>query len=396
MKEVKELLENIISNKKLIQGVISNRKKKNDPEYNKISFKLVDIKGQIQLQLEYHYDKKVKHENLSFNEGIREILSLSDLYFKQIVVFTIEADYQIFTKKKGEAKILKQKATKSMIDFSHNRKKNYVIEEGEKVPFLVKLGVMNEDGKVLKKKYDKFKQINRFLEMVSDIVPNLDTHRRLNIIDFGSGKSYLTFALYHYLVNILGRDVNIIGLDLKEDVIDLCNKLSEELNFDKNLKFIIGDIKGFQGLDKVDMVVTLHACDTATDDAIVKAVSWDADVILSVPCCQHELLNKIHNPVMRPMEKHGIIKERLSALITDSVRVNILEILGYSTQILEFIDMEHTPKNLLIRAIKRKDKSPEDINEYMDFKKFWGIEPYIETALGEKLQDIIMGKEKGK
>lgn len=386
MEDIELLLEDIIIKEKLIYGVLSNKKKKNDASYNKVNIKPVLIKESKKLQFAYEYNNKVIHKNLDNLEAIEEIMKLIREDFRQGMLFTPEADYQILISKKGKGNILKKKPTKDSIDLSHNRKKTYIIDEGGKCDFLVRLGVMNENGKVLSKKYDKFRQINRFLEMVADIIPKIKTEKTLNIVDFGCGKSYLTFALYHYLVNILGLDVNIVGLDLKQDVIDFCNEVAVDLNYNR-LKFVYGDIKDFQGFEKVDMVVTLHACDTATDAALAKAVSWEAQGILSVPCCQHELFNLIHNPIMDPMEKHGIIKEKLSSLITDSIRANVLEILGYSTQLLEFIDMEHTPKNILIRAIKTNNSNKEAIAQYLDFKKFWGIEElYIEKALGEKLK----------
>ncbi len=388
MKQIIQLLEDVIFENKLIYSVISNMKGKNDIEYKKVTIKPVQMKNTVLLQFEYHFEKKVIHKNLNNEEAISEIFSLLDNFSKQGVIYTTEADYQIFVNKKNKVRILKNKPSRNKVDIRHNKKKNYIIQDGTPCPFLVKLGVMNENGNVHKKRYNKFRQINKFLEMVSDVVSNLNKDKTINIVDFGCGKSYLTFALYHYLVNMQGIDVNIVGLDLKEDVINLCSKLAIELNFDK-LKFFKGDIKGFEGFDKVDMVVTLHACDTATDDALVKAVEWEADVILSVPCCQHELFNKIHNPVMKSMVKHGIIKERLSALITDSIRAEILEILGYSTQIMEFIDMEHTPKNILIRAVKSKSKNKEAIKDYIAFKEFWNITPYIESAMGERLKDIL-------
>ena len=227
--------------------------------------------------------------------------------------------------------------------------------------------------------------------MVEDAIPDLEKDKTINIIDFGCGKSYLTFALYHYLVNILNLDVNIIGLDLKEDVIKFCNEVAGDLNYTK-LKFIHGDIQNFEEAKDVDMVVTLHACDTATDAALVKAINWNAKIILSVPCCQHEFYDKIQNPVLEPMLKHGIIKEKLSSLVTDSLRANVLEILGYQVQLLEFIDMEHTPKNILIRAIKTDNKdNKEAIKSYIEFKKFWDLEDiYIERELG----DLFIDKSK--
>ncbi len=389
MEDIALLIEDIIQDEKLIYTVLSNLKKKGEATFSKVSIKPVLLKEGKKLQFTYEYEKKVTHNNMDFKEATLEINKLLNDYFRQAMIFTIEADYQILISKKGKATILKKKPTKENIDLSHNRKKAYIIEEGKPNNFLIRLGVMNENGKVLSKKYDKFKQINRFLEMVADVIPKIKTDKTLNIVDFGCGKSYLTFALYHYLVDMLQLDVNIIGLDLKHDVINFCNEVACDLSYDR-LKFIHGDIKDFKELDRVDMVVTLHACDTATDAALVKAVNWEAQAILSVPCCQHELLDIIHNPIMIPMEKHGIIKEKLSSLVTDSIRANVLEILGYSTQLLEFIDMEHTPKNVLIRAIKTDNQSKDAVKQYLDFKKFWGIEElYIEKALEERLKKYI-------
>ncbi len=387
MDEVIKLLEEIILNDEIIYGVLSNLRRKDEESFNKVTIKPVLIKDEIKLQFTYEYKNKVLHKNLEASEFISEVEKLLIENFKQGIIFTKEADYQILVNKKGKANILKKKPTKEKIDLSHNRKKSYIIEDGEPVDFLIRLGVMNENGKVVSKRYDKFRQINRFLEMVADVIPKINKDKTLNIIDFGCGKSYLTFALYHYLVNILNLDVNIIGLDLKEDVILFCNEVAMDLNYDR-LKFIHGDIKDYEGLDNVDMVVTLHACDIATDAALVQAVNWEAKAILSVPCCQHEFYDKIHNPVLEPMLNHGIIKEKLASLVTDSLRANVLEILGYQVQLLEFINMEHTPKNILIRAIKTDNKNnKETIDKYIKFKEFWGLKDlYIEKELGDRFK----------
>ena len=373
MKQVSKLINSIILNGEFIEGNISNPRKKDENSYNKIDIKPVLIKEEIKIQFAYNYKTKVIHENLSPKEAVENIMEILN-NFRQGIFFTKDADYQILISKKGKAKILKKNPTKLEIDLSHNRKKEYIIEEGTPCDFLIRLGVMNKDGKVLAKRYDKFRQINRFLEMVEDIIPNLEKDKTINIIDFGCGKSYLTFGLYHYLVNILNMDVNIVGLDLKLDVIQFCNEVAKDLDYNK-LKFIHGDIVDFKEAKDVDMVVTLHACDTATDAALIQAINWDAKIILSVPCCQHEFYNKIQNPVLEPMLKHGIIKEKLASLVTDSLRGNILEIQGYDVQLLEFIDMEHTPKNILIRAVKtRNNDNTEALENYKEFKKFWGLE----------------------
>lgn len=248
---------------------------------------------------------------------------------------------------KQQARIITQKT------LEHNRKKQYLLPEGTPVPFLVDLGVMTKEGQIVHSRYDKYRQINRFLEFIEDILPQLDKHKENIIIDFGCGKSYLTFAMYYYLKELKGYPVRIIGLDLKEEVIRHCSELSIRYGYDK-LSFTCGDIASYEGVDHVDMVVTLHACDLATDYALEKAVGWDAKVILSVPCCQHELNKQIKNPVLQPVLEYGLIKERMAALYTDAIRAQILEYTGYNTQILEFIDMEHTPKNILLRAVSRK------------------------------------------
>ena len=243
-----------------------------------------------------------------------------------------------------------------LASLSHNRTKKYVLQEGVPVPFLVDLGVMTAEGKVVKSRYDKFRQINRFLEFIEDVLPNLDPNRTNTIIDFGCGKSYLTFAMYYYLHVLKKYPIRVIGLDLKKDVIALCNRLSKKFGFG-NLTFLHGDIAGYEGVDQVDMVVTLHACDTATDYALAKAVKWGAKVILSVPCCQHEVNKQIQNDLLSTVLQYGLLKERMSALLTDGIRGQLLEMSGYRTQILEFIDMEHTPKNIMIRAIWQGKKA---------------------------------------
>ncbi|MDF2669788.1 MAG: SAM-dependent methyltransferase [Paenibacillus sp.] len=355
MNKLLSLFTQIITSNELVQAVISNPKHKTGDGIYKVKIKQVQLKAGLMVQFEYHYARKVTHENveLSLAAGHMAELLLSGT-FKQGLVQTNEADYHILMNKKGEASILKKAPTRTeQVVTTHNRKKQYLLEEGNPVPFLVELGVMNAQGKVLAAKYDKFRQINRYLEMVEDVVGSLQTGRTLNIVDFGCGKSYLTFALYHYLKEVRKLDIQVIGLDLKEEVIAHCSGLAKKLGLDR-LQFLVGDIAQYKGLERVDMVVTLHACDTATDAALEKAVRWEADVILSVPCCQHELFSQLENARLGPMLGHGIIRERFAALATDSIRASLLDLLGYKTQILEFIDLEHTPKNLLIRAVKQK------------------------------------------
>ncbi len=389
MENVSELVDQIINEESLIYAIFSGVKNKSEKTFNKVSIKKVIIKNEVKHQFEYFYDKNVEHKNLDKKETKAEINKYFQTYFKQGLINTIDADYHILVNKKGLAKIAKKAASRKFEEISHNRKKKYILNEGEKTPFLIELGIMSEEGKIINSKYDKFKQINRYLELVSDCIPYLDKNKTLRIIDFGCGKAYLTFALYDYLVLKMGYNVEIVGLDLKENVIKFCSDLAKKLSFD-DLRFVQGDIKGFTEFEEVDMVISLHACNTATDDALSTAVNWGAKVILAVPCCQHELLKKIKNSAMAPMLKFGIVKEKVSSLITDSLRANVLEIMGYRTQVLEFIDMEHTPKNIMIRAFFEDIQSIDKVvKQYKEFKIQWQVSPYIEEAFGKKLTDKL-------
>lgn len=385
MDKLIELLEHTDQQEHLITAILSQQRKPDEESYNKVVIKPVLLKQKLNYQLTYHYKKKVTHENIPAGELSRQVMPLFEQTFRQAQIFTSEADYQVLISKKFKVSILKKQATKKPGELTHNRTKRYILDDGMPVPFLVELGIMNAEGKVLAKKYDKFRQINRFLEMVQDVLPHLPADRPLTIVDFGCGKSYLTFALYHYLSIELKKELNIVGLDLKADVIEHCGSLAKKLNYHK-LKFLVGDIADYDELEKVDMVVTLHACDTATDAALEKAIRWDASVILSVPCCQHELFEQIQQPVLDSLLSHGILKERFSALATDAIRAKLLDLMGYKTQLLEFIDMEHTPKNILIRAVRSESGDRDRLwQEYMVFRDFLGASPYLERACRDLL-----------
>lgn len=249
----------------------------------------LEKKGKLLFQIESFTKTQAFHENLTVEDACRKIAGYMER-FGQMQFETVREEGTVLVSRKGKVTVRRRRRQKEAqpADRSHNREKHYIMEEGKPVPFLKDLGVMTEDGKIVRTKTDKFRQINRFLEFVEDILPRLERDRELTILDFGCGKSYLTFAMYHYLHELRGYDIRIIGLDLKKDVIDHCGKLAEKYGYDK-LTFLVGDIADYDGVDRVDMVVTLHACDTATDYALAKAVGWGAEVILSVPCCQHEL-----------------------------------------------------------------------------------------------------------
>ena len=354
---IEELLDKCI-NDKLIDLTISAPKIASSEMPKKVKVRPVQLNSDVSYQSSEYIGTKVFHTNYNNDEIKIKVSEWIKNDFKQAQFMMTDADAQVLSSKKGKLTIKYRKLNeqRKQKDLSHNRSKSYILKEGECVDFLVDLGVMTKDGKVVKAKYDKYRQINRFLEFIEDIIPQLDKSSEQTIIDFGCGKSYLTFAMYYYLKVLKGYDIRIVGLDLKEDVIEKCNLLSKKYGYDK-LKFLVGDIASYEDVTKVDMVVTLHACDTATDYALAKAVKWGAKVILSVPCCQHEANTMIKNELLSPVFSYGILKERMAAIFTDAVRANLLEEAGYQTQILEFIDMEHTPKNLLIRAVYTRRKN---------------------------------------
>ena len=353
MDELRKLLQENL-NIDFISATLSNPRNKD--AIQKVKVRPILKKDTLLFQLESFQNNQAFHENMEVEKACEKLLEHME-NMKQMQLDTQGCSYSVLISKKGKVTIKSKlkKGDRKKINMSHDRKKKYVLEEGIPVPFLQDLGVMTQEGKIVHVKFDKFRQINRFLEFIEDILPELDKDRELTILDFGCGKSYLTFAMYYYLHELKSYDIRIIGLDLKKDVIRHCNELSEKYGYEK-LKFLEGDIADYTGVNKVDMVVTLHACDTATDYALAKAIGWDAKVILSVPCCQHELNRQIHNEVLEPILKYGLLKERMAALITDGLRAEYLEREGYTAQILEFIDMEHTPKNILIRAVKNKKK----------------------------------------
>jgi len=362
----------------LLDITISNPEK--TEHLSKIKIRPMELKGKVQYQIEEFTKTQAFHKNVALTELQELFPSYFENRFRQAQLHLQGEDVQILVSKKGAVSILRKKIkgeSLPKLPLSHNRTKNYILNDGTPVPFLVELGVMTKEGTVTKAKYDKFRQINRFLEFVQDILPALPKDRTITILDFGCGKSYLTFAIYHFLKVLHSRDVRIIGLDLKKDVIANCNRLAEKLGY-KELTFLHGDIADYEGMNQVDMVVTLHACDTATDFALAKAIGWDASVILSVPCCQHELNKQLKNEELSPLLKYGLIKERTAALFTDAIRGNLLEAAGYQTQILEFIDMEHTPKNILLRAVRKQKPGEEKLQ-----KNLKEIEPTLELLHAE-------------
>lgn len=431
MDKLREIFEEMFLEDKPVKLVFSAKRRKSI-EYGKVTMRPVEVSGRIEYQAEYVFENKVTHTNVKAAYAPDFCLALMKDDFKQANIFTVSRDIQILASKPENPRVTEKAATLSCQNFAHNRTKNYIIPDVKPCDFLIRLGVMDESGKVFQKHYSKFRQINRFLEIVDDVFPHLtkergndlsgtsaevsantsDTdssmqangsshaqtrdHSRvqanasscasgsaqkpLRIIDFGCGKAYLTFAIYHYLKLMKGLDVEIIGLDLKQDVISFCNKVASDLGYD-TLKFLRGDIADYTN-DHADMVVTLHACDTATDYALINAVSWNTKVILSVPCCQHELFSQIKNDIQQPMLKHGILKDRLTEYLTDSLRGLKLESKGYDVAMIEFTSLEHTARNIMIKAVKKFDcngqRAVKAQRQYEALRDFYHVMPAID------------------
>lgn len=391
MDKLEALLLQIL-NENLKQIAISGPKKSNNTDpgnfVRKIQIRPVLLKGKLLFQAASYTEKQVFHENLSREQTMDFIIKAMDDY-KQLQAYGDGIKASVLSGKKGNLSIkseIKPQGKKETNNgeetpsLSHNREKKYILPKDEPVPFLMDLGVQTKEGRIIAGKYDKFRQINRFLEFIRDILPNLPKDRQISILDFGCGKSYLTFAMYYYLKVMNGLDVDIIGLDLKEDVIKKCNGLKDAYGYE-NLHFLVGDIGEYEGKDQVDMVVTLHACDTATDYALAKAIKWNAGVILSVPCCQHELNGQISQELLNPVLKYGLLKERISALFTDGIRASLLEEAGYDVQVLEFIDMEHTPKNILLRCVKNTHMRPKKNHNLEAMLEFLNGRPALQKLL---------------
>lgn len=380
MDELRTVLEDNL-NSEFLLAVLSNPRRADGP--NKVRIRPVRHKDRHVYQFEAFCGTQVFHQNLEKEEACGKILEYME-NFRQMQLETQSAAVSALVSKKGKVTVKKKLRArkKAPAETDHNRKKHYILEEGIPVPFLQDLGVMTAEGKIVRTKFDKFRQINRFLEFIQDVLPKLPREREIRILDFGCGKSYLTFAMYYYLHELQGLDVRILGLDLKEDVIRACNQLSQRYGYEK-LRFLEGNIADYTGADEVDMVVTLHACDTATDFALAKAVGWKAKVILSVPCCQHELNGQMENELLRPILQYGLIKERLAALVTDGLRAQYLEREGYDVQVLEFIDMEHTPKNILLRAV-RTGRKGENGAAIQVCEEFFHVSPTLGKLLDHK------------
>ena len=334
----------------------------------RINIRLVFVQGEAMYQFERLTQKQAFHENVKPQEAAAKALEWMQ-NFRQADLWTKDRQYSFRITKKGKVLSNQRKLdTELKAEASHDRQKKYLLPEGTVIEPLIDLGVFSKEGRLIKSMTDKYRQIERFVEMVEDAIKDEPKDRVLHIVDFGCGKSYLTFVLYYYLTKIRGQKVEMTGLDLKEDVIRQCAGIAEKYGYE-HLKFLHGDIADFSSDDPMDMVISLHACDTATDFALYHAISWKSRLILSVPCCQHEVCHQLSNDAIPGLTDYGIIKERMAALVTDGLRADILKAAGYQVQVLEFIDMEHSPKNILIRARytgKPNEKAREHVEEIIN------------------------------
>lgn len=380
-----------IQEDKLIKIVFSDRK---SGDFNKVIIKPIILKSTKNIQIESFKDNKAFHKNIDLN-NLQELEDNLKEYidnFKQILL-QIEGSDISFIRKKENFSRKEKESNLIKTSNEHNKKKQYILNEGDKIDFLIELGLMSVEGKILKSSFNKFKQINKYLEFIDDVIEELKAKKlitnHINVLDFGCGKSYLTFALYYYLKNYR-KDLtfSIVGLDLKKDVIEFCNKLAKKLNYE-NLEFLNGNIKDYNKSKEVDLVFSLHACNNATDYSLEKALSLDAKAILAVPCCHHEFFEKIQKNknsefynTLKIMADNGVVLDKFATLATDSFRSLSLELCGYKTKMIEFIDMEHTPKNILIKAIKSKSSNlKEKLTEYNKLKEFLGIKPLLEDLI---------------
>lgn len=358
------------------KGIFSQPAEKSYRYQKTLVRRIADAK--VYYQFESFTKEQAFHKNIESENLIAELLEVAS-HFKQLQLFTEKNEHIVRISKKGKVHITTHKNQQTVVIEGHNTKKNHLLQDGVPVDFLIHLGIMEPGGKVKAKWYDKFKQINRYLELIEDSLKYIDTPEP-TIIDFGCGKSYLTFALYYYLVKVKQRKATIIGLDLKEQVINNLNKLTQELGYDQ-LSFKVGDIAMFNYDRPIDMVISLHACNLATDYSIQKAVQWNSKVIMAVPCCHKEINKQIDVNAMDGIFSYGVLKERISALMTDGLRAQLMEAKGYETQVLEFIDMEHTPKNLMIRGYKTSSGQESPSESYLKCCKQYNLTPTLEKLL---------------
>lgn len=380
---MQNVISYVIENRILKKLVLS---KSVDKEIIRTTGRLIEIKGEVYLALEsFMQDGKAIQKNFSEKEAIGKLTELVPTVYKQVNIITTQGDVEIKVSKKDKItvidKIKKDKPVKIQVE-KNNKDKNYIIPDGKPVDFLIELGVQDKNGRIFDKKRSKFRQINRFLELVSDVETDIIKGKDLYILDLCCGKSYLSFAIYYYFTKIKGLAVQMDCVDLKKDVIKYCGDVAEKLGY-SGLNFVCGDIKDFKIKRAPDLTVSLHACDIATDIVLAKGIDSASGVIMSTPCCHHEMMGQLKQKgnVTDVLLKHSILKQKFADSLTDALRCKVLEINGYEVNALELIDPEETPKNVLIRAVKKGKISSKDVDklkaEYKEICNMFGINPYL-------------------
>jgi SAM-dependent methyltransferase len=381
---VEQAVDRLLGADALTQASLSGPRRRGADVPRRLTVRPVTLASGRRYQWTSHFATRTTDENLTREQTRERLVELLGGEYRQGLLHGPDADLQVLAGGRS-ARVLERPPTRPHADDAHDRRKRRVLPEGEPVPFLVELGVMTPAGAVRARRHDKYRQVNRFLELVEDVLPALPERGPLRVVDFGSGRSYLTFALHHLLVERHGRTVDMLGLDLKDDVVAACAALADRLGAE-GLRFAVGDIARAEGLEHADLVVSLHACDTATDAALAKAVEWEAEVILAVPCCQHELLSQLDNATLAPLLRHGVLRERFAAEVTDAARAQLLGLAGYDVQLVEFVELEHTPKNVLIRARRRPGRDTEKLaREYAELKRALGFDHALERLLGDRI-----------
>ena len=378
-KELADLLEEMFAGD-VTRAVVSNPRQTSD--VRRVSVARMTVGGREVYQFTRQAGKQAFHENLDGADAKTRILSLMEGEFRQLDLWNAASAYSVRISKKGKLLVSKKASQReAAAPGPHNRTKAYLLAEGDDIPPLRALGVFSQDGHVVQAMYHKYRQINRFVEMVDDVIAGREG--KIHALDFGCGKSYLTFVLYHYLTAVRGLAASVVGLDLNPAVIETCNRTAEEFGY-AGLSFRVGDIGSFEPEEKPDLAISLHACDTATDDALYNAVRWGTEIVLSAPCCQHELNGQIRGGGLAALTRYGIVQERFASLATDALRGCLLEACGYKTQLLEFVDLEHSPKNILIRAVRGgvpEDKRRAALSEAERLMETFALSPKLHRLL---------------
>jgi hypothetical protein len=385
--DYRQLIQKAVEETSFLRLTLSAPATSDDAPWEKISARPVEIRAGRQIQVTFSGKGKSQVDNFSGREWIRQLDKMLAQEFTQIHVQTGVGDLHIRITRKGRVLVSRgaPSAAGPAPNLRHNRAKDHPLAAEEPDVFLKAIGIQNERDEVRPSMQAKFRQINSFIRLIGPLIPDKTSHLP-HILDCGCGSAYLTFALYHYLSHVRGTRARLTGIDKNRDVIGTCVALRDRLGW-SDLQFEAVEIASFVLTEPPDLVLSLHACDTATDEAIAKGILWSSRAIVAAPCCQHELHHTIRSRHFSAVLRHGILRERLADILTDTFRALVLRIMGYRAQVVEFVSLDATPKNLLIRAEKKQRPSDVDaVREYLELKRFWSVEPAIEGMLGEKFR----------